>query len=58
LLARGREDHAAVEARLARNRKLAECRAALRIMNEGSLDEAAQALLAWARRESRTTCKD
>lgn len=58
LLARGREDHAAVEARLARNRQLADCRAALRIMNEGNLDEAAQELLAWARRETRTTCQD
>ena len=58
LLARGREDAAAVDARLARNRKLADCPAALRIVNEGSLDEAALALLAWARRAPQPTCQD
>jgi ribose 1,5-bisphosphokinase len=49
LLARGREDLAAVEARLARNRQLAACPADLRIANEGTVDEAALALLRFAR---------
>ena len=52
LLARRREDGAAVEARLARNRALADCSAVFRIMNEGSLDEAAKNLLGWIRREA------
>lgn len=49
LLARGREDAAAVDARLARNRQLPACPADYQIANEGSLDEAAQALLGFAR---------
>jgi ribose 1,5-bisphosphokinase len=49
LLARGRESAPAIEARLARNRALADCPAALRIVNEGSVDAAALTLLAWAR---------
>jgi hypothetical protein len=31
---------------------------ALRIVNEGPLDEAAEALLAWARRTPQPTCQD
>ena len=54
LLARRREDAAAIDARLVRNRQLAHCPAALRIVNEGSLDQAAQTLLAWVRRETQT----
>jgi ribose 1,5-bisphosphokinase len=49
LQARGRESEAAIEARLARNRMLAECPAALRIPNEGDLEAAARALLDWTR---------
>lgn len=49
LLARGRETSAAVEARLARNRMFADCPAALRIANEGSVEDTARQLLAWAR---------
>lgn len=56
LQARGREDAAAVEARLARNRKLADCPAALRIVNEGSVDDAALALLAWVKQATQPTC--
>ncbi|MCX9156076.1 phosphonate metabolism protein/1,5-bisphosphokinase (PRPP-forming) PhnN [Niveibacterium sp. 24ML] len=51
LLARGREDLASVEARLARNRQLVACPADLRIANEASLHEAAQALLSVARQD-------
>jgi ribose 1,5-bisphosphokinase len=58
LLARGRENAAAVDARLARNRALAYCPASYRILNEGSLDEAAQRLLSWARGETRAACQD
>lgn len=50
LLARGRESEPAIETRLARNHMLADCPAVLRIVNEGSLDEAAKTLLAWIRR--------
>jgi ribose 1,5-bisphosphokinase len=49
LRARGRESEDAIEARLARNRTLADCPAALRILNEGDVDAAAWALLAWTR---------
>ncbi|GAB2892821.1 phosphonate metabolism protein/1,5-bisphosphokinase (PRPP-forming) PhnN [Uliginosibacterium flavum] len=49
LLARGREDASAVEARLARNRQLAPCPVDLQIANEGPLEDAAQALLRFAR---------
>jgi ribose 1,5-bisphosphokinase len=49
LRARGRESEAAIEARLHRNRALADCQAALRILNEGDIDAAAWALLACAR---------
>jgi ribose 1,5-bisphosphokinase len=49
LRARGRESEAAIEARLARNRALADCSAALRIVNESCVDDAAWALLAWVR---------
>jgi ribose 1,5-bisphosphokinase len=58
LRARGRESEAAIEARLHRNRALADCPAALRILNEGPLDQAAEALLAWARRAPQPTCQD
>lgn len=49
LRARGRESEEAIAARLARNRALADCPAALRIRNEGHLEDAARDLLAWAR---------
>lgn len=55
LRVRGRESADAIEARLARNRKLAECPATLRIRNEGHLEDAARALLAWARRAPQPT---
>lgn len=49
LLARGREDAAAVEKRLARNRGLSACPADLQIANEGRLEDAARTLLEWMR---------
>jgi ribose 1,5-bisphosphokinase len=55
LLTRNREDAPAVEQRLARNRALAHCPATHRIPNEGHLDTAAQALLAWVRRTPQPT---
>jgi ribose 1,5-bisphosphokinase len=58
LRARGRESEAAIEARLHRNRALADGPAALRIANEGRLDEAVEALLAWARGVPQPTCQD
>ena len=58
LRARGRESEAAIEVRLQRNRALSDCPAALRIPNEGRLDDAAEALLAWARRAPQPTCQD
>lgn len=56
LMARGRESATAIDARLARNRQLAHCHAALRIINEGSLDQAAQTLLAWVKQATQPTC--